>query len=96
MVMTPEAKSFLSKTIRSLRSKLLDDFRSSSDSTYKFAISNVKDAKLNDALAARRRRIEAWLQEQVRAETGKGTKRTAEDFRRELENRLPTPCLTGC
>ncbi|TVP98543.1 MAG: BREX-6 system adenine-specific DNA-methyltransferase PglX, partial [Planctomycetaceae bacterium] len=85
MTMTPEAKTFLSKTIRRLRTRLLDDFRSSGDSTYQFAIRNLKDAKLDGALAARRRRIEEWLDEQVRSEAGKKTKRTAEDFRRDLE-----------
>jgi hypothetical protein len=85
MVMTPEAKGQLSKTIRALRSRLLEDFKSANDSTFKYSIRRIDQAKLSEANATRRRRIEDWIAEQVRGEAGKKTKRTAEDFRRDLE-----------
>jgi hypothetical protein len=85
MVMTPEAKGQLSKTIRALRTRLLEDFKSANDSSYKYSIRRIDQAKLSEANATRRRRIEEWIAEQVRGEAGKKTKRTAEDFRRDLE-----------
>jgi hypothetical protein len=85
MVMTPEAKGQLSKTIRALRTRLLEDFKSANDSTYKYSIRRIDQAKLSEANATRRRRIEEWIAEQVRGEAAKKTKRTAEDFRRDLE-----------
>jgi hypothetical protein len=85
MVMTPEAKGQLSKTIRALRTQLLEDFKSANDSTFKYSIRRIDQAKLSEANATRRRRIEEWIAEQVRGEVGKKTKRTAEDFRRDLE-----------
>ncbi|WP_372716081.1 BREX-6 system adenine-specific DNA-methyltransferase PglX [Novipirellula sp.] len=85
MTMTPEAKGQLSKTIRSLRTRLLEDFKSANDSTYKYSIRRIDQARLSEANATRRRRIEAWTAEQVRGEAGKKNKRTAEDFRRDLE-----------
>ncbi|MFN3151821.1 BREX-6 system adenine-specific DNA-methyltransferase PglX [Bremerella sp.] len=85
MVMTPEAKSQLSKTIRALRTRLLDDFKSSNDSTYKYSIRRIDKANLSEADATRRGRIEEWIAEQVRGEAGKKKKRTGEDFRRDLE-----------
>ncbi|MFN9913178.1 MAG: SAM-dependent methyltransferase, partial [Pirellulaceae bacterium] len=81
----PEAKGQLSKTIRALRSRLLEDFKSANDSTFKYSIRRIDQAKLSEAIATRRRRIEEWIAEQVRGEAGKKTKRTAEDFRRDLE-----------
>lgn len=85
MVMTPVAKEQLSKTIRALRTRLLEDFKSANDTTYKYSIRRIDQAKLSEANATRRRRIEEWVAEQTRGEAGKKTKRTAEDFRRDLE-----------
>ncbi|TWT52021.1 BREX-6 system adenine-specific DNA-methyltransferase PglX [Allorhodopirellula solitaria] len=85
MTMTPEAKGQLSKTIRALRTRLLEDFKSANDSTFKYSIRRLDQARLSEANATRRRRIEAWAAEQVRGEAGKKNKRTAEDFRRDLE-----------
>ncbi len=85
MVMTPEAKGQLSKTIRALRTRLLEDFKSANESTYKYAIRRIDQAKLSEANATRRQRIEDWIAEQVRGEAGKKSKRTAEDFRRDIE-----------
>ncbi len=64
--MTPEAKSLLSKTIRSLRARLLDDLDNSLHSTYRLGIPADK-AKLELAQATRRARLESWIDEQPRA-----------------------------
>ena len=42
--MTPEAKGQLSKTIRALRTRLLEDFKSANESTYKYAIRRIDQA----------------------------------------------------
>jgi len=57
MVMTPEAKGQLSKTIRALRARLLEDFQSANDSTFKYSIRRIDQAKLSEANATRRRRM---------------------------------------
>ena len=48
----------------------------------------ARDAGLDEAARTRRRRLEAWVDEQIRAqgvEQSEGRARTAEDFRREAE-----------
>lgn len=85
MTMTPEAKSRLSKTIRALRTRLLEDFKSSNESTFKYSIRRIEQANLSEADATRRGRVEAWIAEQIRGEAGKELKRTSEEFHRDLE-----------
>lgn len=85
--MTPEAKSKLSKIIRGtqgsanvgLRGKLLRDLEDETKRRYHLTIRQLSSAGLDEAHTARRKRLEDWIAEQVRAETGKN-KRTAEDF----------------
>ena len=79
--MTPEAKKQLSNTIRSLRASLLDDLQAETGRVYRLAI-KAKEAELNQAMLVRRQRLEAWLDEQVRAEALRGKQqRTRDDFR---------------
>jgi hypothetical protein len=93
--MTPEAKRQLSATIRGLRERLLTDLHAATDSAYRLAV-RAQDAGLSEAARARRTRLEAWMDEQVRAQStgsgasGKGAaaKRPArlrEDFRLDAE-----------
>ncbi len=86
--MTPEAKKALSKTIRGLRERLLEDLHASTESAYRLSV-RTQDAGLAERPKALRRRLEAWIGEQQRAEPkGKGkekTQRSADDFRREAE-----------
>ena len=83
--MTPEAKSALSKTIRGLRQRLLDDLHDATETAYRLSV-RARDAGLSEAALARRARLDAWLDEQVRGESGNGrTPRTRDDFRREVE-----------
>jgi hypothetical protein len=85
MSMTPEAKSALSKTIRGLRQRLLDDLRAATETAYRLSV-RAQDAGLSEAARAKRERLDAWLDEQVRGESGNGkTPRTRDDFRREVE-----------
>ena len=83
MTMTSDAKSKLSKTIRALRERLLTELSEATDREYRLSVRS-KDAKLDTARTTKRKRLEDWLAEQVRAETGK-QKRTKDDFRREAE-----------
>jgi hypothetical protein len=84
--MTSEAKRALSATIRSLRARLLADLHAATESTYRLSVA-PRFAGLDEATAARRRRLEAWLAEQVRAQgTGRGrAARKSEAFRLEAE-----------
>ena len=85
--MTPEAKSKLSKIIRGtqgsanvgLRGKLLKDLEDETKRRYHLTIKQLSNAGLDEAHTAKRKRLEDWIAEQVRAETGKN-KRAAEDF----------------
>lgn len=81
MTMTSDAKSKLSKTIRALRERLLTELGDAADREYKLTL---KSPKLNTAKMVKRQRLEDWLAEQVRTQTGK-EKRTREDFRRDAE-----------
>lgn len=81
--MTSEAKSKLSKAIRSLRERLLTELGEATDREYRMSVRG-KDANLDVARTTKRQRLEDWLAEQVRAETGK-EKRKKEHFRRDAE-----------
>ncbi|MCC6811537.1 MAG: BREX-6 system adenine-specific DNA-methyltransferase PglX [Deltaproteobacteria bacterium] len=90
MTMTSEAKSLLSSTIRGLRERLLSELHSSVEGTYRMSL-RARDAGLMEAARAKRRRLEAWIEEQVRIEAG-GAKKGAADkdalrdrFRRDVE-----------
>ena len=86
MPMTPDAKRALSITIRSLRSRLLDDLHAATETAYRLSV-RASDAGLDQAARTRRGRLEQWCAEQARAHRvaqAKGT-RTTEDFRREAE-----------
>src|SRR5262245_54727706 len=87
--MTPDARRALSSTIRSLRARLVDDLHDAAGSAYRLAL-HAQHAGLDEAAQARRRRLEAWIDEQLRGQkrnaAAKGTNvRTGEDFRREAE-----------
>ena len=69
--LTPEAKSKLSSTVRSLRDRLITDLQNAIESTYLLSIP-VGRAKLREAEQVRRRRLESWLDEMVRGEKLKG------------------------
>ncbi len=93
MAMTPEAKSKLSKTIRGaqrklvtpenggLRARLLTELDEATEREYRLSVGSTS-ANLNAARTARRKRLDDWLDEQVRTQTGK-MKRSREDFRRD-------------
>jgi len=75
--LTPEAKSHLASTIRGLRERLLRDLRDTAEQDYRLSV-RAQDAGLTEAARTRRRRLEDWLDEQVRtataSATAKGTK----------------------
>jgi hypothetical protein len=64
--MTPEAKAKLSKTIRGLRERLLADLEDALRGDYSLGIP-AEQAKLPAARAEKRKRLDAWVDEQVRA-----------------------------
>ncbi|MEM9504795.1 MAG: BREX-6 system adenine-specific DNA-methyltransferase PglX, partial [Cyanobacteria bacterium P01_E01_bin.43] len=66
--LTPDAKNQLSRTIRSLRNRLLTDLHNAAESTYRLSITKLDKAGLAEAPREQRRRLEDWLDEQVRAE----------------------------
>jgi hypothetical protein len=95
--MTPEAKQALSKTIRGtkgtpsgsenqgLRQRLLADLHDATESTYRLSVKRAQDSGLDEAGLRKRKRLEAWIDEQWRAEGGVAGRRSREDFRREAE-----------
>jgi hypothetical protein len=64
--LTPEAKSLLASTIRGLRERLLRDLSDEAERRYRFSVA-IGKAGLDEAHRRRRERIEAWLDERVRA-----------------------------
>jgi hypothetical protein len=72
MYLTPQTKSKLSNTIRSLRERLLIDFHNAIDSAYRLSIP-LNKAGLAEEQRIKRQRLEHWLDEQSRSET-KATK----------------------
>lgn len=86
MPMTSNAKHALATTIRSLRTRLLEDLHASTETAYRLSVP-ARDAGLDEAARARRGRLEAWVAEQLRAQRAAEPERDrpAEDFRREAE-----------
>ncbi|MBR8839460.1 MAG: BREX-6 system adenine-specific DNA-methyltransferase PglX [Stigonema ocellatum SAG 48.90 = DSM 106950] len=74
MYLSPEAKTQLSNTIRTLRERLLTDLHNVVDSTYRLSIP-ASQAELPEEQHQKRKRLENWLKEQARSE-GKGNKET--------------------
>jgi len=90
--MTADAKRTLSSTIRGLRSRLLDDLHAATETTYRLSV-RAQDAGLTQAARTRRTRLDAWINEQLRAQgtsaqqnrASNGSQRSDADFRREAE-----------
>ena len=83
MTMTPDAKSELSKTIRKIRECLLIDLHDANERAFQLGLP-IDKTKLNEEATIRRQRMEAWINEQIRAETG-DEKRDAMSFHRDIE-----------
>lgn len=84
MPMTPKAKSALSSTIRSLRTRLLDDLHAATEGAYRLSL-KPDDARLGEAARIRRERLESWIFEQVRSLPKKAQAGASERFRLEVE-----------
>ena len=84
MAMTPEAKKALSSTIRGLRQRLLEDLHVATESAYRLSVRS-QDAGLDEAARTKRKRLDDWLDEQLRAQASGARSREREDFRREAE-----------
>ncbi|CAO3379010.1 BREX-6 system adenine-specific DNA-methyltransferase PglX [Azospirillum argentinense] len=70
MPLTPDAKSKLSPAIRDLRAYLLQALEDNAAAVYRLAVPADK-ARLGEAEAVRRGRLEAWLDERARASGAK-------------------------
>lgn len=68
MPMTSDAKRQLSATIRTLRARLLMDLNAATESAYRLSIKDAQQAGLDEAAQLRRRRFQAWIAEQHRAQ----------------------------
>lgn len=84
MAMTSEAKKALSSTIRGLRQRLLEDLKIATESAYRLSV-RAQDAGLEEAARTKRKRLDSWLDEQVRAQAAGGRRRERVDFLREAE-----------
>jgi hypothetical protein len=83
--LTPEAKSKLSATIRSLRQRLLEDLQNAGEGTFRLSIKAVNQAGLTEANRVKRQRLEQWVEMQVRGEAA--GEKLEEEQRREIEVR---------
>ncbi len=99
--LTPDAKNQLSRTIRALRGRLLTDLHNAAESTYFLSIAALDRTGLAEEQREKRRRLETWLDEQVRAEVAplalSGTKleKAKADIRgRSLQNALKLAAAT--
>lgn len=84
MTMTTDAKKALSSTIRGLRQRLLEDLQIAAESAYRLSV-RAQDAGLDEAARTKRKRLDSWLDEQVRAQVAGGRSRKKDDFLREAE-----------
>ena len=101
MSMTPEAKSQLATTIRTLRSHLVGSgedqpgaLHDAVERAYRMSV-RARDAGLGEAARIRRKRLEDWIEEQVRIDSNAPQKKAAKGgdaseglrarFRREVE-----------
>ena len=73
------AKEALRKTVRSLRTRLIDQLTEAAKGEYRLDV-GIEKARLPEARKCRRERLEAWLDEQVRA-NGKSKGKGAVDLR---------------
>lgn len=71
--LTPEAKQLLSTTIRSLRERLLRDVQDEAERRYRLSVP-LTQAGLDEAHKRRRQRLDAWVDERVRAVKTKSEK----------------------
>jgi hypothetical protein len=76
-MMTSDAKKALSKTIRGLRARLIEDLREALESSYRLSVPADK-AGLGEAAQRRRQRIESWIEEQQRG-LGKSARQAASE-----------------
>jgi uncharacterized protein (DUF2267 family) len=72
--LTPEAKQLLSTTIRALRERLLRDIRDEAERQYHLKIESLSQAGLDEAHMRCRQRLDAWVDERVRAVKTKSEK----------------------
>ena len=86
MAMTSDAKKALSSTIRALRQRLLDDLQVATESAYRLSV-RAQDAGLDEAARTKRKRLDSWLDEQVRTQVAGGRRRQRVDFLREAEQK---------
>ncbi len=90
--LTSDAKQLLSTTIRSLRERLLRDIHDEANRRYRLSVS-LQEAGLDEAQRRRRERLEAWLDERVRASKPKNKaeeKTTRERLLKQAEKEAAT------
>ncbi|PSR13214.1 SAM-dependent methyltransferase, partial [filamentous cyanobacterium CCP3] len=99
--LTPDAKNQLSRTIRALRVRLVTDLNNAAESTYRLSIAALDRAGLAEEQREKRRRLETWLDEQVRAEvapqalSGSKLEKAKQEIRtRSLHNALKLAAAT--
>ena len=99
--MTPDAKKALALTIRGqqssvtnggLRHRMLDDLSIATESAYRLSV-RAQDAGLDEAARTKRKRLDSWLDEQVRAQAAGGRRRERPEFLREAEQQAARAAL---
>ena len=91
--LTPEAKSTLSSTVRGLRTRLIHDLLQFADGEYQFSREASK-ANLDDARSRRRQKLDAWIDEQRRAEKPRAKEKPEDTRKRWLLEAIKTVAST--
>jgi hypothetical protein len=82
--MTSDAKKALSRTVRGLRERLLDELHEATEGAYRLSLPFEK-ADIDEAARVKRARLERWIGEQTRGLPKPAQKSATERFRLEIE-----------
>ena len=94
MTLTPTVRRRLSETIRDLRARLLADLHGAVVAEYRRTLP-VARSGLSEAAAIKRQRLEALLEEKVRAGRARDAAGKDEIRTRALEGAVNDPCVLG-
>ena len=92
--LTSEAKAQLAATVRRLRERLLRDLHDEAERRYRLSIRKANAAGLDEAHRRRRERLEAWIDERVRACRPKTAKEKEEAEKRLLGQAIKEAAAT--
>ncbi|NMA26304.1 MAG: SAM-dependent methyltransferase, partial [Burkholderiales bacterium] len=91
--LSPEAKARLAAVVRSLRERLLKDLGDAVQSTYRLSLP-LEQADLDEEAWRKRKRLEAWLDEEARGGSRGGKETLAQARERHLQGIIKSAAAT--